>query len=71
MNKTKNRIITNIIYNDDCIHGMDCLPEESIDMILCDPPYGTTSYSWDIIVPFEKLWREYERIIKKTEPLSL
>ncbi len=56
-----------IIYNEDCIgdKGMCILPDKSIDMILCDVPYGTTACKWDfIIIPFEPLWQQYKRIIK-------
>ncbi len=55
-----------IIYNEDCIgkKGMYILPDKSIDMILCDLPYGTTACKWDTIIPFEPLWKEYKRIIK-------
>lgn len=57
----------NKIYNEDCIgkNGMCLIPDKSIDMILCDLPYGqTTRNKWDTIIPFDKLWEEYERIIK-------
>lgn len=54
----------NKIYNEDCLEGMIRIPDESIDMILCDLPYGTTSCKWDTIIPFEPLWEQYERIIK-------
>ena len=43
---------------------MPTLPSKSIDMILCDLPYGTTACKWDTIIPFDKLWFQYERIIK-------
>lgn len=43
---------------------MKAIPAESIDMILCDLPYGTTSCKWDSVIPFDKLWEQYERIIK-------
>lgn len=48
----------------DCLEGMKDIPDESIDMILCDLPYGTTSCKWDNIIPFDSLWEQYERIIK-------
>ena len=48
----------------DCLEKMKDIPDKSIDMILCDLPYGTTSCSWDIIIPFDKLWEQYNRIIK-------
>lgn len=48
----------------DCLDIMPMIPDKSIDMILCDLPYGTTACAWDIIIPFDKLWEEYKRIIK-------
>ena len=48
----------------DCLELMKEIPSHSIDMILCDLPYGTTACKWDIIIPFEDLWKEYKRIIK-------
>lgn len=52
-----------IIYGD-CLEVMNDIESKSIDMILCDLPYGTTTCSWDIIIPFEPLWKQYKRIIK-------
>lgn len=49
----------------DCLELMKDIPDGSIDMILADLPYGTTACKWDSIIPFEPLWREYKRIIKK------
>lgn len=43
---------------------MERLPDKSIDMILCDLPYGTTANKWDSVIPLEQLWNQYERIIK-------
>lgn len=48
----------------DCLEVMKYIPDKSIDMILCDLPYGTTACKWDTIIPFEPLWEQYERIIK-------
>ena len=48
----------------DCLDGMELIPDKSVDMILCDLPYGTTECKWDSIIPFDKLWEQYERIIK-------
>ena len=48
----------------DCLKLMTAIPSGSVDMILCDLPYGTLSCKWDTIIPFEPLWKEYERIIK-------
>ena len=47
------------------------IPDKSIDMILCDLPYGTTACKWDIIIPFEKLWECYTRIIKPNRAIVL
>ncbi len=56
----------------DCIDVMDlCIPSKSIDMILCDLPYGTTQNKWDTVIPFVDLWREYERVIKDTGAIVL
>lgn len=43
---------------------MNGIPDKSIDMILCDLPYGTTQCKWDTVIPFDKLWKQYKRIIK-------
>jgi site-specific DNA-methyltransferase (adenine-specific) len=48
----------------DCLEVMKDIPDKSIDMILCDLPYGTTACYWDTIIPFEPLWQHYERLIK-------
>lgn len=53
------------IYNMDCLEGMKLIEDKSIDMILCDLPYGITARNkWDEIIPFESLWEQYNRIIK-------
>ena len=54
----------NRIYNEDCLEGMKRIPDGSVDCIICDLPYGTTACKWDTIIPFDKLWEQYERIIK-------
>ena len=50
---------------------MKTIPEMSVDCIICDLPYGSTSCKWDVIIPFEPLWREYERIIKDNGAIVL
>jgi len=55
---------TNKVIQGDCLEVMKALPSKSIDMILCDLPYGTTQNKWDSVIDLEKLWSEYERIIK-------
>ena len=54
----------NNIYNGDCLELMKEIPIGSIDMILCDLPYGTTACKWDAVIPFDKIWKHYERVIK-------
>ena len=54
----------NKIYNEDCLEGMKRIEDKSVDMIICDLPYGTTACKWDTIIPFKPLWEQYERIIK-------
>ena len=61
----------NKIYNEDCLEGMKKLEDKSVDMILCDLPYGTTACKWDTIIPFEPLWEQYERIIKDNGAIVL
>ncbi|MDO8610983.1 MAG: site-specific DNA-methyltransferase [bacterium] len=55
---------SNQIYLGDCLEKMQEIDDKSVDLILCDLPYGTTACKWDIIIPFEPLWAQYERIIK-------
>jgi len=61
----------NKIYNMDCLEGMKYIDDKSIDMILCDLPYGTTACKWDVVIPFEPLWEQYERIIKDNGAIVL
>ncbi len=60
-----------VIYNEDCIKGMQSIPDGSVNLILCDLPYGTTKNKWDVIIPFESLWKEYKRIIKENGAIVL
>ena len=53
-----------ILYNDDCLKVLPTIPDNSIDLVLTDPPYGTTECKWDSIVPLDKLWKELKRIRK-------
>lgn len=54
-----------VLINDDCLNSMRDIVDGSIDLIAIDPPYGTTQNKWDIIIPFEPMWKEFKRIIKK------
>ena len=59
------------IYEGDCLEVMKKLPDASVDMILCDLPYGTTQNKWDSIIPLDELWAEYRRIIKPKGVIAL
>ena len=63
--------ILNQIIQGDCIQVMEKIPDESIDLILCDLPYGTTTNKWDFQIPLDKLWKQYLRIIKKNGVIAL
>lgn len=68
----------NQVYCGDCLDVMQQIAAKSVDMVLCDLPYGTTHCAWDVIIPMEKLWAAYLRILKNkgvvclfgTEPFS-
>jgi DNA modification methylase len=61
----------NQIINADCFDIFPQIPTGSVDMILCDLPFGTTQSPWDSILPFEQLWSAYERIIKENGAICL
>lgn len=67
----ENMLEINKVYNGDCLEVMREIDDKSVDMILCDLPYGTTKCKWDQIIPFDKLWKEYKRIIKDDSPIVL
>ena len=60
-----------MIYEGDCLEIMPTLADKSVDMILCDLPYGTTACKWDTIIPFEPLWKQYKRLIKDNGAIVL
>lgn len=60
-----------MIINDDCLVAMNSIADSSVDMILCDLPYGTTACSWDIVIPFEELWKQYDRVCKPNAAIVL
>lgn len=59
------------VLEGDCLEVMNSIPAKSIDMVLCDLPYGTTQNHWDSIIPLDKLWAHYERIIKDNGVIAL
>ena len=60
-----------MLYHGDCLEEMNKIPDGSIDLVLTDPPYGTTACKWDVIIPFEPLWEQYERVIKDSGVIVL
>ena len=65
MDKFLNKIICG-----DCLEVMKDIPDKSVDMVLCDLPYGTTACKWDIIIPFEPLWAQYKRVLNNPVALA-
>jgi site-specific DNA-methyltransferase (adenine-specific)/modification methylase len=63
--------LRNLVIQDDCLVAMKYIPSHSIDMILCDLPYGTTQNKWDSVIPLKPLWKEYKRIIKPNGAIVL
>lgn len=59
------------LYNGDCLEVMKDIPDKSVDMVLCDLPFGTTRNKWDTIIPFVPLWEEYNRVIKDNGAIVL
>ncbi len=62
----KNRVLCG-----DCLDIMKYIPSNSVDMVLCDLPYGTTQNKWDSVIPLDKLWKEYHRIVKDNGAIVL
>lgn len=65
-----------IIYNEDCLIGMDRLEDKSVDLVICDPPYGVLnkgneSAQWDNVLPMDRLWAQYRRVCKDDCPVIL
>ena len=61
----------NRVFHGDCLEIMRDIPDGSVDMILCDLPYGTTACAWDVLIPFAPLWEQYKRIIKPNGAIVL
>ena len=59
------------LYCGDCLELMKQIPDSSVDMILCDPPYGVTRNKWDSVLPLDQVWKEYNRIIKQNGAIAL
>jgi len=61
----------NMVFEEDCLDLMTYLPDSCVDMVLCDLPYGTTQNKWDSVIPLDKLWERYNRIVKKDGAIVL
>ncbi len=61
----------NKVIQGDCLEVMKTIPDKSIDMVLCDLPYGTTACKWDTVIPFEPMWEELKRVTKKNVAIVL
>jgi len=59
------------LINDDCLKVLPTLANNSVDLILTDPPYGTSSCKWDSVIPLDKMWKELQRVIKEYKPIIL
>lgn len=60
-----------LLLEDDCLHAMRAIPDSSINLILCDLPYGTTQNSWDSVIALDKLWEHYKRVIAPNGVIAL
>jgi len=61
----------NRVFLGDCLEIMKDIPDSSVDMVMCDLPYGTTQCKWDTIIPLDKLWEQYNRVCKINAPIVL
>jgi site-specific DNA-methyltransferase (adenine-specific) len=59
------------VWLGDCLELMKNIPDKSVDMILCDLPYGTTACGWDVVIPFAPLWEQYKRVVKDKAAIVL
>ena len=64
-------VLPNTLVHGDCLEVMKYIPSNSIDLVLCDPPFGTTACKWDSVIPFEPMWVELKRIIKPNGAIVL
>lgn len=59
------------LLSGDCLELMKSIPDKSVDMVLTDPPYGTTACKWDVVIPFEPMWEQLKRITKDNGAICL
>lgn len=60
-----------LLYRGDCLEEMSKIPDGSVDLVLTDPPYGTTACKWDSVIPFEPMWSQLKRVAKKNAAIVL
>ena len=60
-----------MLYHGDCLEEMNKIPDGSVDLVLTDPPYGTTACKWDSVIPFEPLWAKLHRVAKRGAAIAL
>ena len=65
------RVMRSVLVNADCFDVFPFIDDKSVNLILCDLPYGVTNMKWDSVLPFDKLWKEYERIITNNRAIVL
>lgn len=68
--RRKGDLLMNLMKGD-CLEMMKLIPNGSVDMVLCDLPYGTTACTWDAVIPFDHLWAEYRRVAKRNAAIVL
>lgn len=61
----------NRLFDGDCLDVMETIPDKVVDMVLCDLPYGTTQNPWDSVIPLDRLWRAYRRVVKESGAIVL
>lgn len=69
--KSSSSKIRNALFEGDCLEVFKQFPDASVDMVLCDLPYGTTQNKWDSVIDLERLWKEYHRIVKPNGAIVL
>src|SRR4030043_33072 len=60
-----------ILFLGDCLEKMKEISDGSVDMVMCDLPYGTTQNKWDSVIPLDKLWEQYNRVVKPNGAIVL
>lgn len=64
-NDLSGKLVSNALVNADCLKALPLIPDQSVDMVLTDLPYGVTNIHWDNVIPMDTMWREFERVAKK------